>query len=208
MKTLRLLPLLIATLVLLGACAGAPDGDAAVTSDTASATLAAGRVDSAFPMPVMLERFRADIPEPAVLASGAGSRDALVRQLVVALQAADTAAFRRISVTRAEWAWLYFPTSLQASPPYELPPALAWFRLEEGNRQALLRALDRFAGKALDYQGYACDPDPTVEGESRIWIGCLVTLGVDGRSAVALRLFSAILERDGRFAILSWVNDF
>jgi len=165
-------------------------------------------VDSVLPMPVMLDRFRAGILEPTRLASGADSRDGLVRDVVRALETADTASLARLTVGLAEWAWLYFPTSVQAHPPYELPPGLAWFQLEEGNRRAVLRALDRLGGSALEYHEHTCPRDPAAEGDNRVWTGCLVRVTRPGGEPSDLRLFSAILERDGRFAILSWTNDF
>jgi len=214
MRTIFRPPAFAFLLTALMACADAPRGGSAgggeesTRADTASTSQPTGVVDSVFPMSVMLDRFRAGIAEPARLTSGADSRDALVEAVVRAVEARDTAACESLAIGMAEWVWLYFPTSAQASPPYELPPALAWFQLQEGNRKGLLRALQRLGGAKLDYGGYTCDPEPTIEGMNRVWIGCMVTLGRDGEAPSAVRLFSAILERDGRFAILSFANDF
>ena len=95
-----------------------------------------------------------------------------------------------------------------AKPPYELPPALAWFQLQETNRKGALRALRELGGHELDYRGYTCGPEPSVEADNRVWTGCLVTVGRDGDAPIPLKLFGAILERDGRFAVLSYDNDF
>jgi len=133
-------PLLLQTVacLLAAACGDGPGGGAAA-ADTPASAAPAGVVDSVLPMDVMLDRFRAGVAEPDGLAGGADSRDELVLQVVRALEAADTLAFERLGVSLAEWAWLYFPNSVQARPPYELPPALAWFQLQEGNRQGVLR---------------------------------------------------------------------
>ena len=165
-------------------------------------------IDSVLPMPVMLQRFRQDLPEVTELHGKLTDRDTLVRRVVAALETNDTLAFERVAVNRAEWAWLYFPTDVLARPPYELPPGLAWFQLQEENRKGVLRALRTFGGHQLDYQGYRCATAPTVEGENRVWTGCSVALGVDGAAPADLRLFSAILEREGRFLVLSYANDF
>ena len=159
-------------------------------------------------MDVALDRFRADLEEPARLKSGADSRDGLVRGVIDALAANDTSAFETLAVDRAEWAWLYFPTNVLSKPPYELPPALAWFQLQETNRKGALRALRELGGHELDYRGYTCGPEPSVEADNRVWTGCLVTVGRDGDAPIPLKLFGAILERDGRFAVLSYDNDF
>jgi hypothetical protein len=165
-------------------------------------------VDSVIPMAEALDRFRADLPEPEGLTGGTDTRDALVAGVIRALQASDTLAFEKLAVDRGEWAWLYYPTDVLSRPPYELPPGLAWFQLQETNRKGVLRALRELGGHRIDYRGYECDPEPKVEGENRIWAGCRVTLSRDGGDPLTLRLFGAILERDGRFAVLSYDNDF
>ena len=96
-----------------------------------------------------------------------------------------------------------------ARPPYELPPALAWFQLQEGNRKGVFRALRELGGHALELHGYRCPPDaPRVEGENRIWAGCTLEISREPGERMTLRLFDSILERNGRFAFLSFANDF
>jgi hypothetical protein len=168
----------------------------------------AGVVDSVQPMPVMLARFRADIPEVKTMTSGQPTRDALVKSIVHALATSDTAQLEKDAVNVREFAWLYFPTGINARPPYELPPGLAWFRLQEADRKGVFRALRNLGGHRLDYRGYTCDSKPTLEGPNKTWIHCLVTLGVDGEKPVPVKLFSGMLERDGHFAILSFQNDY
>lgn len=165
-------------------------------------------VDSALPMDVAMARFRKGLENPRTLKTGVGSRDALVRDVVDALASRDTMAFEDLAVDRAAWAWLYYPTSKTAHPPYELPPGLAWFQLQEANRKGVLRALRRLGGHELELSGYSCAPKPTVEDDNRIWIGCELELAIDGKDPVPVRLFSSILERDGRFAVLSYQNDY
>ena len=164
-------------------------------------------VDSVLPIAEALDRFREDLREPIGL-HGPESRDALVGQVIDALQTSDTLAFERLAVNRAEWAWLYYPTNVLAKPPYELPPALAWFQLQEANRTGVFRALREFGGQDLRYDGYECAAEPTVEGENRIWTRCTVTLARNGETPASIRLFASILERGGHFAILSYANDF
>ncbi len=165
-------------------------------------------VDSVFPMNVMLDRFRKSLPQTTGLRGLATSRDDLVERLIAALAASDTAAFEAMTVDRAEFAWLYYPTTATAKPPYELPPALAWFQLEEKSRKGIFRALRELGGHRLTLIGYQCDPKPTIEGDNRIWSGCKVTLSRDGEKATPLKLFGAIIERGGRFEFLSFDNDF
>jgi len=195
----------IAVMLLFAAasCERAPEPGAATPE--ASPT---GVVDSIIPIDSALRRFRADLPAVASLASGATSLAGLVRELVTALAAHDTLALERLAVNRAEYAWLYYPGTPISRPPYELPPALAWFQLQEANRTGALRLFRTFGGRHLELQGQGCAGEPVTEGANRVWTRCVVTLGVDGKAPARQRLFSAVLERDGRFAFLSFHNDF
>ena len=46
------------------------------------------------------------------------------------------------------------------------------------------------------------------EGVNRLWTGCLVSLTNGPAGAASVPLFESILERGGRFAVLSYGNDF
>ncbi len=215
-----LAPVLSALLASLAAC-GSPEPRTARAAEPTRAAAPTGNlpaarasatprvvVDSVLPMSVQLARFRRGLPRPARLTHGATSRDALVRSVVRALATSDTLAFQPLAIDRAEFAWLYFPTTAIAHPPYELPPGLAWFRLQEDDRKGVFRALREISAHHPRYLGYHCDPRPRIEGENRIWTGCRVALARDDAPPSDIRLFSGILERDGRFAVLSYDNDF
>jgi hypothetical protein len=209
---MRRLVTAVAVAIASAACAGEAGQELRLETSAGGAPAPSGSaptvVDSIFPMEVMLARLRAELPEPARLEHGAHTRDALVDRIVTALQAHDTAALEAVAVDRAEFAWLYFPTSPTSRPPYELPPALAWFRIQEGNRKGLLRALRDLGGAPLDLLEYECPTEPRIEGANRIWVGCTVRLARAQGEPVSMRLFESILERDGRFAVLSFANDF
>jgi hypothetical protein len=206
-RTIACLAWLVPLALGWGACGGDVDeGDAEAAPEVAT-DAPAGVIDSILPMDAAIRRFRADVAEPAAL-DGPRTRDALVEQVVEALRANDTLAFVELAVDRAEWAWLYYPTALVAQPPYELPPGLAWFQLQEGNRKGVFRALREYGGTALTYDGYTCGPEPGVEGENRIWTGCRVVVGRPGETPHPIRLFASLIERAGHFAVLSYDNDF
>jgi len=191
--------ILVACFFALIACTGEAPGDAPAR---------AAVVDSVVPMDVALERFRSGLPEPERLESGAGGMAALARRVVDALASSDTLAFERLAVNRAEFAWLYYPTTAVAQPPYELPPALAWFQMQERSRRGVFRALAAYGGVELRYAGHQCDPAPRIEGANRIWTGCRIALARPGEAPAPVRVFGAVIERDGRFAVLSYDNDF
>ncbi len=199
-----LLPLLF--VITMVAFSGCGSGNA-VAGEAAGEPVAGGVVDSIFPIEEEIRRFRATLPEhPQALSGTAPSRDALVVRFVSALEASDTAALRRMELTRAEFAYLYYPTTQFAQPPYELSPALVWYRLESYSSRGLGRALDRFGGRPLRATGHACEANPLVQGDNRIWHGCVLQAHDAADRPVPLPLLGPILERDGGFKMLSYAN--
>jgi hypothetical protein len=164
-------------------------------------------VDSAVPREVALERFRAGLPAPPPesLSGGARSREALVRAFVRAVERADTAALRTLTLTRAEFAWLYYPTNPQGLPPYDLAPGLMWELLTLRGGRGLYHLLEQRAGRPLGYLGHSCDERVSVEGDNRVYGPCLVRRR-DGGTVVEERLFGLVLERGGRFKFVSLAN--
>jgi hypothetical protein len=165
-------------------------------------------VDSILPPEEALGRFREAIPEaPGRLTGGATSRGGLVRAFVAAVESADTLALTRMLVSRAEFAWLLFPESEFARPPYRQNPALVWFMMQNASAKGLNRVLARHGGRRLDVTGFRCDRDPIVQGGSRLWRGCTVTRAGPG-GPEARRLFGTIVERGGVHKFLSYATDY
>jgi hypothetical protein len=162
-------------------------------------------VDSIVPREVALEQFRDGLPEVAALAGGAASREGLVRGFMRALAAADTAALHGLTLDRAEFAWLYYPTSPQGLPPYGLPPGLLWTMLELQGARGLRHLLAELGGRPVRYLGHTCGPHVRAEGVNRLHGPCLVRLELDG-GVTEQRLFGLILDRDGRFKFVSFAN--
>lgn len=165
-------------------------------------------VDSILPPEEEQRRFREGIVAPDGLTGGAESRDALVRRFVRAVEAGDTAAVRAMIVSRAEFAYLYYPESEFARPPRRTSPALLWFLTMEESEKGIGRLLARRGGWPLGFAGYACNPAPRAQGANRLWHGCRATLrDSEGGGTTEVRLFGPILERGGRFKFLSYQND-
>jgi hypothetical protein len=188
------------------AFSGCSSGSAAAEA-AAGEPVTTGVVDSIFPIEEEIRRFRATLAEhPQALDETAPSREALVARFVAALEATDTAELRRMALTRAEFAYLYYPTTQFAQPPYELNPALVWYRLESYSSRGLVRALDRFGGRPLRVTGHACDAAPLVQGGNRVWHGCVLHARDAADRQVSLSLLGPVLEREGRFKLLSYAN--
>ena len=152
--------------------------------------------------------FREGLPEPpgGVLTGGTASRDELVRRFVHALERRDTAGVRALVLTRAEFAYLYYPTNPEAQPPYDLSPALMWFMLDGNSRKGIERAFDRRGGSPLEYVGYSCEAAPSRQGANTVWAPCVVRRLQSPGDTVSERLFGPIVDRDGRFKFVSYAN--
>jgi hypothetical protein len=190
--------LLGASVLALAAC-GSPDARADLPES--------GRVvDSILPREEALRRFREGLAPVDSLAGGAGSRDELVAAFVRAIAAADTAAIARMAVSRAEFAYLYYPTAVEGKPPYDLEPGLMWFTLYERSNEGARDALKRYGGHPMHLLGYDCGKGEHREDRNTIYGPCAVRWRTQAGDTVSVRLFSKILERDGRFKFLSYAN--
>jgi len=185
--------------LLLAAC-----GDDAPTSQPP----VAGVVDSVVPREEALRRFREGLDTVEALQGGESSREGLVRAYVFALEAADTAAIKGLTMTKAEFAWLYYPESAQGLPPYDLSPALMWFLMDEQSRKGLTRALAERGGQPYAYAGFYCEGEGVVEGPNTLWGPCLVRRVVAPGDTVPERLFGQIMARGGRYKITTHANKF
>ena len=197
-------PRWIALLALLAACGPAP---ASRAESEPPAPPAPGSVDSTFAPEEALRRFRDGLPEPRDLASGAATRDALVRDFVAALARQDTAALIRMHLTRAEFAWLYYPHTPTAQPGRYLDPKTMWFLLSLESEKGLTRLMQRLGGKGAELRDLTCEPEPRVEGPNRLWEQCRIRLRNTPADFRAERLFGTMLERGGRVKFVSYKTD-
>jgi hypothetical protein len=185
------------------------EGRAAATQDSFNRAQPGYIVDSILPIEEQLRRFRADLPDSVrQLEGGAPTRDALVRSFVRSLESADTAALARLTISRAEFAWLVYPDSPFTRPPYQQAPHLVWMMHMASSSTGLRRLLERLGGKNLGFESWSCAVRSDREGENRIWRDCFVRFEAAPTSSGALQLFSSIIERQGRFKILSYANAF
>ena len=165
-------------------------------------------VDSILPVEEQLRRFRENMTEPLNAFVGGGTTaDELVRSFVRAVESADTVALVRITISRAEFAWLIYPDSPLSSRPYQQAPDLVWMQHAASSVTGLARVLERLGGRSIGYRGWSCDRQPFLEGRNRIWRGCIVQFD-QAPDAKSLQLFASIVERSGRYKILSYANGY
>jgi hypothetical protein len=183
-----------ATVLLLNGC------DEAVRDAAARSASQRPAIDSE------LERFRAPLPQRTRLARGVATRDDLVKAVIARASARDTASLVHLAVERAEWAWLYYPDSRYARPPYRSPADVQWNLLLHSSEKGLGRLLRELGRRRVVVRAISCR-GPETEGANRLWRDCQVSYRADGRDETR-RLIRAILERDGQFKVLSYSNDF
>lgn len=166
-------------------------------------------VDSILSMEEQLRRFRMGLPNaPHEFVGGEGSEDALVQSFVRSLESADTAALVRLTISRAEFAYLVFPDSPLSREPYAQAPDLVWMRHATASATGLGRLLERFGGKSIGYRSWHCDRIPASEGKNRVIGACRVKFTPAGSDAKELSFFAAIIERQGRYKVFSYANAF
>jgi hypothetical protein len=164
-------------------------------------------IDSLLPVAEEIRRFQATIPvRPATFSNAARSRSELVTQFVHALEESDTTAVRRLVVDRAEFGYLVYPTSPNVAPPYRQSPDLVWLSRSASTDKARSRLFSRFGGRPLHYAGFTCPDSSDRQGANTLWAGCVVNRVGSTGDTTRLRMFGAIITRDGRFKFLSLTN--
>ena len=138
---------------LLAGCAIALAGGGAACGTEAGARHRETVVDSIIPRDEALARFRSGSRIVAALEGGATSRAALVRAFAAALGAGDTTQLGRLALSRDEFAWLYYPTTPQSLPPYDLAPGLMWSLNELHGGRGLRSALAAYGGRLCGVVG-------------------------------------------------------
>ena len=187
-------------LAALSACSGERAAEAA--------QVPAGPVDSIRPPAEALAEFQRGLPPVDTLADGAPSRDALVAAFTAAVQGSDTAAVRALVLSRAEYAYIYFPSLQRMNPGLNMQPEVMWMLHGQESLKGITRVLRRLGGGQARLGPYACEDAPQVEGGNRYWHRCAIQVTAPDGDAAALQLFGSIVERGGRYKIVSYANDF
>lgn len=165
-------------------------------------------IDSVFPMPEMVRRFRAGLPEQQTLDSGATSRQSLAVAFIDALAARDTRTLGRLTLSRAEFAWLYFPNTPHAMRDNGMPPTLLWDQITLASEKGISRSLDRIGGRGpLTLEQLDCPNPPATQGAATVHDGCSVRVKRADGTLFTGRLFGPILEYAGRFKFIGYSND-
>ena len=153
-----------------------------------------------------LTLFRRDLEPVAELDDAERSLDAIVARLVRAVEQSDTATLRAVVMSRREFAYLYYPTSVFTRPPMKQEPGLVWFLHRQHSEKGATRLMSRYGGQLLSLQN-SCAGPARVEGENRLWFDCVQRVVQSAGDTTVIRLFGGVYERNGRFKIFSYSND-
>ncbi|HEY8197335.1 MAG TPA: hypothetical protein VIG04_10175 [Gemmatimonadales bacterium] len=163
-------------------------------------------VDSILPRAEALRRFQLSLTPVGELKSPYASRDSLVAAFVKALGDRDTAALASMAVSRAEFGYLYYPTNPQGLPPYDLGPGLMWDLLQQRSERGVRRALAIYGGQRFQLLSHDCGQGSSREGENTVVGPCVLHLRDLRGKSLSVGLISQIVERRGRYKILSFAN--
>ncbi|HEU0013365.1 MAG TPA: hypothetical protein VFQ45_06760 [Longimicrobium sp.] len=178
------------------ACEGAPPVPAPASAPAA---------DSALSIDAQLARFRDGMQEPGALGNAFASPDSAVRAMFRALEARDEQGLARLGMTRAEFAWLYYPGNPRTLPPYELDPGLMWMQVSANGAGGGRKLVDVYAGRRLEYLSHACRATERY-GRIALHTACAVRFRDGGVESEAV-LFGGLLEHAGRYKLISLAND-
>jgi hypothetical protein len=211
----------LALLLTLVACSSPAERAARVAADSVRAdSVARARqdsinraqpgyvVDSIFPIPEALRRFRTAIggETATALTGGSSTREALVERLVKAIAAADTLTVRAMAVTPREFADLYYPESPYSRPPYQQQPAFAWEMIRTPSDGGMHDLFRKLGGSAITYVSHTCAEKVERSGATTRYTDCVVTTRDATAGEFTRRLFGSILEHRGQFKFLSYTN--
>jgi hypothetical protein len=167
-------------------------------------------VDSVLPVEEELRRFRARVggDSTTAFAYASPSRDALVARIVRGVARRDSVDLIHALVSPREFADIIYPSSQYTRAPYRQSPELVWMAIASHSNSGYVRLLRRRGAGDLRLAGYNCDETPEVQGENTFWTGCVVRLiGAKG-DTTSQRWFGSIVERQGRFKLMSFRNQF
>jgi hypothetical protein len=167
-------------------------------------------VDSILPVEEELRRFRDAVGGQPVttLAGASGSREALARRFMKAVAVSDSADLRAMLLSAREFADLVYPESPYTHPPYRQSPALVWNQIQNPSASGFTRLVRRLGSQPLRYVDHKCDPKPDRNGHNLIWTNCFVRVTGPNGKTTSHRLFGSVIQRDGRFKIVSYKNEF
>ena len=185
------------------------DSLARAGQDSVNRTLPGYVIDSIIPVDEGAHRFRSALGGDSLttLQRASGSRQALVRRFLRGLANHDTAALLAMSVSAREFVDLVYPSSPFTHAPYRQSAGLSWMLIRNPSQSGLTRLLRRAADIHATYVDHRCATPPERQGRNVIWTSCSISVRAGNGQLESHRYLGSILERDGRFKVLSFRNE-
>ena len=185
------------------------DSIAAARQDSINRAQPGYVIDSVLPVDEEMRRFRAKVGGVVVttFANASSSRDALVRRIVADVAARDTNDLRQTLVSPREFVDLIYPSSPYTHPPLRQSPEITWMLIANPSASGFKRLVARLGGSRYELSGYTCEQTERQGGNS-FWSKCLLRLRDANGDTSTQRWFGSIVERDGRFKVMSFTNQF
>ena len=190
---------------LVSACGStdrSPDRASNRAAQVAVVVPATTTADSVYAPAVLIARFRAATPEHPARLDDASPRDvpSLLAAYARGVERADSASLTALTLTRGEFAWLYYLDSPMAQKPYELDPDVMWQQMRARGDRGLSRALASYGGHSLGSWRPECGP-PRASGSLALY-DCAVLIPASATTP-ARRLRLSVVELGGRFKLAS-----
>lgn len=186
------------------------DSIARARQDSINRTLPGYVVDSARPIEEEVRRFKRTVGGASLetLQHASNSRDALVRRIVGDVAKGDSADLALAAVTPREFIDLIYPSSPYTHAPYKESPAVVWMEIANSSVGGYRRLIRRLGGQGFAYESHNCEPKAERQGKNVLWLNCSVRVLTPQRETTTQRWFGSIIERDGRYKVLSFKNQY
>lgn len=186
------------------------DSIARVRQDSINRTLPGYVVDSILPIDEEVRRFKRTTKGDSVSAfeHASTSREALVRRIVADVATNDTVDLAAAAVTPREFIDLIYPSSPYTHPPYRESPSIVWMQIANPSTSGYLRLTRRLGGQPFAYESHSCRSTPERQGKNTLWLDCTVRVRNPQHETTTQRWFGTIVERDGKFKVMSFHNQF
>jgi hypothetical protein len=178
--------------------------------DSINRTLPGYVVDSILPIEEEVRRFTSKLAGTPVdtLLHASPSREALVRRIVRDVAKADSTDLASLAVTPREFIDLVYPSSPYTHPPYRESPSIVWMQIANPSNSGYLRLFRRLGGQAFEYESHTCSAKPERQARNTLWLDCTIRVLNPQHETTTQRWFGTIIERDGRYKVMSFRNQF
>jgi hypothetical protein len=186
------------------------DSVARARQDSINRTLPGYVVDSILPIEEEIRRFKATMGGDPVssFAYASASREALVRRIVRDVARGDSVDLASAAVTPREFIDLVYPSSPYTHAPYREAPSMVWMQIANPSNVGFLRLIHRLGGQSFEYESHTCHKDAEHQGKNTLWLACTVRVITPQRETTTQRWFGTIIEREGRYKVMSFRNQF